>query len=647
MINKKLYLTAAILFTVFFAGFSQSTNNTVPVDDHVYEILDWAQAKGLCEYLPGQRPYTKHQIKTYLNQMLDSGVLSEAETQTVEAYLDEMRFENDKNDNLLHFRFSNEANEAAKIPVRFKYDFTLETAVSGGLYSHSAYNMAGFDIVPKWSFAGDISDYFSWGILAFMDVSLMKLHENGSEYLIGFNWYSNPDKTSKNADGHYTDGRYIKSLSNMSYLPYSYNRRWQGQFYYLTNLSADGLEGWPEKPGFGFGIEMEARTSLWDDTIIIGAGRNRRSYAEMDKGSSLVLNSRAMPFFGVDTQFNLLPFLKYSATFGMLEYPNASYRYTSTTLPTSTTEGDDGKFWQNAFAINMLEIDTKYVHWDFGSTVVFPKRFEPAYFFPLINYVEYQNHTGDYDNLALFTDLKLRKADLGSIWVSYYADELYNFTKNPVVNTRFMYAWQAGIQWVVPKLPFATLTFRYSKVEPYCYTHHSINYVPQYAGYVCENYTNNGESLGFYLPPNADEFMLRFDITPTKDWELSAAYQLIRHGADFGSHQVPGSSLYSEMDPHGRSDLRKYFLCDGAYQWLHILSANAAYNFKLGQIKMKAYGTAGILVSYFTDINDSDYDASGKGEKGSGFSNSTHIANTDEYPTTFGAVLSLGLKIWF
>jgi hypothetical protein len=173
-----------------------------------------------------------------------------------------------------------------------------------------------------------------------------------------------------------------------------------------------------------------------------------------------------------------------------------------------------------------------------------------------------------------------------------------------------MFAYQIGLQGLIPPLPFASITASYTKIEPYTYTHTRVR-MPWYGGDrpMETAYVNNGVSLGHYLPPNSDELKLRFDVRPLLRTASYFQYQLIRHGADYGPHQVDGSSLVSELDPDGRStkdSLRKNFLRDGAYQWMHIVKIGA--NHRFGSLPLTIFGEAGIAHSYFTDISQAEYD---------------------------------------
>ena len=123
---------------------------------------------------------------------------------------------------------------------------------------------------------------------------------------------------------------------------------------------------------------------------------------------------------------------------------------------------------------------------------------------------------------------------------------------------------------------------------------------------------------------------------------------MIRHGADYGSQQVPGSNIYSELSIYNRSDLKKYFLHDGAYNWIHILSSGgkATINTKY---PISVYGNLGLIFSYFTVIDQEKYSRDDYGNNGNcrdvDFKTPFDISNSDEYPTLFGAVLTIGVSI--
>lgn len=655
---KKILLLIAVLMSCTFFAAAQM-NESVSVNDDIYEFLDVAQRKGLCSPLNGYKPYTRSQILNLLREIYDnSELMSERETEITEEYLKIYEPSDEKRKN--NFWRVEIKNNNEKFQTSFNFKSEFDFMYSGGLYTNSAYDSYGFDNIYKFSLYGDFTKYISYRVKALLDITKVPLIDLGN-YFIGYAWYDSDIHALIKDDNSqiwpYADNctlpankaRYIRKKLSYAYLPYSYKKPWSGQMYYLENLTAEGLEGWATKLGLGFTIDGEIRAAFLNNNIIIGMGRIDREVAAMDNGSSLVLNKRAQPFMGIDFQFKVFNALKFYSLTGILEYPNQDYINKDAIDKLGNPDFiDDAYNYQNAFSLNMVEIDLKRLHLDFGCSVIWPKRFELGYLFPLTTYVEYQNHIGDCDNLALFGDFKYTIPGVGSIWASLYLDEINGLNNNPFTSTRAMFAYQGGVKYILPKLPFASVSFRYTKVEPYCYTHQSINNASWYHHYINENYTNNGESIGYYLPPNSDEFLLSFNIKPSANSTAGASYQLIRHGADYGSQQVPGSSLYSELNIEHRNKLKKYFLHDGAYNWMHVLSTGGNYTLNT-KVPVSFYGNLGIIFSYFTIINPDNYDRSVPGNEGNcknaDFSTPISIAGTDEYPTMFGAVLTLGVRI--
>lgn len=672
-----MFLSALLLCSGIFLSAQENEEKTyttlnlsVLIDDEIYGILDYYQMKGFLSPMGGVRPYTVGRIFDAIDEIYENkDKLTDSEYEYLESFKAryELKNKTDKKNWLGHCALS---NNSEVFPVNFLYDFGIDVSGSAGIYNNSDFNSYGFDSIIAFDFKGDVTKYLSYSMYNYFDFSRMPLYENTenySKYFIGYYWFE--DGTSDFLYGEYqkdengefklVDGekvpfpeptrREIRTYKNNSYLPYGYHKPWAGQFYYLSDFTASGLEGWAMEPGISGGTTGEIRSSLFSNHVNIGMGRNRKEWAGMDNGSSLVLNANAQPFFEINQSIELFKWLHFSAMTGILEYPNQYYINEGAY---DNKNSDDAAVFQNAFSINMLDLDWKYVHIDLGSTVVWPKRFELGYLFPLLFYVEYQNHIGDYDNMSLFGDIKLRYPGLGSVWASMYLDEM-SVSSSFLTQTRVMYAAQAGLKAVVPFLPSATVSMRYTKVEPYCYTHHGINNTPWYEHYIGEAYTNNGESLGYYLDPNSDELFFRLDSKFTRGTKGFMQYQFIRHGADYGSQQVPGSSYYSELPTKNRDELKKYFLHDGAYNWIHILNFGYSYKSVTGHfgLPFELSANLGFMYSYYTMIDDADYDRSIYGNNGNcanaDFKTEYKSVDTNEYPVQYGVVFGLGAKIVF
>jgi hypothetical protein len=335
----------------------------------------------------------------------------------------------------------------------------------------------------------------------------------------------------------------------------------------------------------------------------------------------------ARPFLALEAEFNPVSWFGIASLSVALEYSNVNgIKESSLTF-------------QNLFSVTMMQFRYKnYVFFDIVDAVVYPKRFEPGYISPITNSFFYQNNIGDFDNMAMTFNLKAQYPGWGNIWFSFFMDEM-SLTSDLLLLDRQMVAMQGGVNIPLPFLSFSSIKVSYTRVNPYCYTHNR-NYNPWYGDLAMETgYTNNGVSLGYYLPPNADEILVRINTMPVKNLTTSLQYQLIRHGADFGLNAVDGSNLQSELDPENRDAnpiLNRYFLHDGAYQWSHIARLGAEWN--LPGIPVALTGEFGAVISYFTDIKE-EANVTGRSHRYS-------VVNTVEYPKSTGFIVKLGVRVF-
>nr|MCR4900784.1 hypothetical protein [Treponema sp.] len=630
--NKNVFkkITAILFCSLLSLTMFAQSNNTVDISDEIYTLLKNAEVQNLCDTLSTIRPYTQKYIAGQLNKILENlensnDKKSSIMREVVEEQL--KRFEKQDGLSLKDFTYKI-SDQKASIPVSLIIDTYNDSFFSQGIYSDSKNNSLGYEITQNFNIYGDLGNSISYRSQATLDLTKMNLKELGN-YDIGWWWYDDygVPKEDFSREEHFSD-RTIKTYRNYAVLPYSYKKKWDGSIYYAKGgMNSAGLKGWPFELAGGFAFQGEIKGSFFDDLINFGIGRYNREWAAMDTGSSLVLNQNARPFFGIDSSVKPFDWLSLSMLTGFLEFPNQNHINDKAWF---TTDGHgnitsykidkngnkynilkDSYFFHNLFSMAEIDFDLKNIHFDFGSTVVYPNRFELGYSFPLINRLFYQNNVGDYDNIAIYSNLKFQYPGIGYIWGSVYIDEINALFTDIFHNTRCMFAYQGGAKLNIPWIPFASLSTRYTKIEPYCYTHEALDpeiNQPYYPHYICENYTNNGECLGYYLPPNSDELYVKFNTTPLASTTFGLSYQLIRHGVDWGSESdiYSGSSLYSELPAGtygpGRSNLHKYFLKDGVYEWMNIVGFDASYNFKHFGIPVQIYSSVGYVHNWFTSI---------------------------------------------
>ena len=115
---------------------------------------------------------------------------------------------------------------------------------------------------------------------------------------------------------------------------------------------------------------------------------------------------------------------------------------------------------------------------------------------------------------------------------------------------------------------------------------------------------------------------------------------MIRHGADYGDRAVDGTSLYSEMTGSRNESLvlRKFFLRDGAYEWMHIIKLRGEFSLVTHKIPVRLFCEIGGVYSYFTDVEEDKLNAGSAG-------NYSRI-NTPQYPERLRFIGMLGVQIF-
>jgi hypothetical protein len=622
----KLFLFFLLTVAPVYALTAQS-HVSVTVEDHIYQILDLAVGRGLCRPLPASKPYTRAVILSAINEALGAesagrGRLNAAERLILE---NEREKYTEKKEGLdpAHGRYFAagtlfKKNIKISAEAGLKMDAEFSQAVKAE--PETAYSW-GETLWISAYLKGDIGNHFSYDATISGGILRAGRKQNGvyHTYYEGFDDH-----------GEFIDRELPVHSEPLAYFPFTYKKMWDSSVFFFDELNSSGYQTFPERLAGAYAINGDVAASFLDGTLSFRFGRLRREWAAMSPGSSLIFNGNAQPFLAIEGQFQPLSWFSISSLTGELEYFNQ--------------DGIKISSWssQNAFSITMLEFNIKnFLHIDFGDAVVWPKRFELGYPFPLLSSFFYQNNIGDFDNLAMFLDIKGSIPGIASAWVSFFCDEMELQPAMGILD-RTMLAFQAGTTVHILPLPFSFIKLSYTKIEPYCYTHNR-NFVPWYndldGGRPMETaYMNNGVGIGYYLPPNSDELLLRFETMAGRATNIHFQYQMIRHGADFGPNAVDGSAYFSELDPDGRDEkdvLKKYFLHDGAYQWFHILKAGAEH--RLDKLSAKVYGEAGVVFSYFTNID---------GPANQGEPAPYRIVDEAPYSKSTAVILTLGVKLF-
>jgi hypothetical protein len=325
------------------------------------------------------------------------------------------------------------------------------------------------------------------------------------------------------------------------------------------NVTALGEFLYPDDPALGWGVEAELNGSFFDRRLLLRLGRIRHDWGYRSNGDALFLNACARPFTALEGTVLPLPWLNIYFLGGVLEH------YRGDSWSSAETAANKGPF-TNMFSAGQVALNlSQYFYLCAGAAAVLAEQ----------------------PNAAFFADVQLRMPGLFTLWGSVFFDHLNESLENFNTTNGNNFAYQAGIMIVVHWLPFSAFTLRYTKIEPYCYT----------AEQASAAFINGGESLGYYLPPNSDELLLRFESRMRPGVKAHVQFQMIRHGADFGDRFVPGSSLYDVL---GDDRSSKFFLMDGVYQWDNIIKLGASGNLKSVGVPVLIYAETGLVITSFT-----------------------------------------------
>jgi hypothetical protein len=610
-----------LLMFAFLCGslFAQA-HISVPLDNQVYYILEQAQIRGLCAPLSGVKPYSQGVVISAIDEILNSDKaenLRSEERSILEQYLEKFAKPKFGIDWTRGSYYGETVMGENGLPLTADIRAAAEIEGSSGNYLPSGESFFGYEIWVGMLVNGDIGRNVSYELSA--EGGLMKApHQELGEY----NTYYEDFKD--NGEYQY---RIIKTYSEpLTHFPYTYKKRWDGSIYFIQDLYS--FEAWPVETAGAYNLHGELTLSFLDNKFITRISRTPHEWGSVSYGSSMHLNQAARPFLAIESEFSPLSWFSIASMTGVLEYYNAA------------GIKDSAMSFQNAYSITMLQFRYKnYFFLDLGEMVVWPKRFELGYMLPIVSTIFYQNNIGDFDNMAAMLNLKLQYPGIGNIWASLFWDEAY-WVSNFYELDRTMLAGQAGMEIGLPFLSFSSLKFSYTKINPYTYTHNR-NYNPWYGENVMEtSYTNNGVGLGYYLPPNSVEYLARFKTALSRSVLAQLQYQMIQHGADFGSSAVDGSNLLSELDPDDRDGsnpvLKRFFLHDGAYQWMHIIKLGVEWN--LSGLPVTFFGEAGAVISYFTDTVGN--------KANSGVSHRYEKIDTPEYPRSTGIIVKIGFRLY-
>ena len=555
----KLMVAFLVMFVIPLCfglpAFAQQ-QTAVDLTHPVYRIIETAELRGVLSRLSAVKPYTRSQVADMLATIqAHMDAFSPAERKIIEGLVQEF------------------ASPYAGSPVWTSEDGMA--AVGGNIEAHLRVEPVQLIQAATSASGTSASGTSTSGALP---EDLWQLTSRATPYLAG---QLTPWLSIKGEMG-FTYDKIEKGL----YLPYEFSKECDAGHIdfsaerYTSDPYMNGYGGGGGKkiiyPMFSYDIREDIAAASDSGSVLVRLSRFRRDWG-IGSGS-LVLSGTARPFVGLDMEFRPSEYFAISGSLGSL----TNWQKAGNEKSTDTANAIS---WQKMVGLQRLELfPTKWLTIAATGTMVGAKRFELGYVSPLLFNVMYQNQLADVDNLGVQVDGSVQVPTIGKFYASFYADEMEITNLSQLfTKARNMFALQGGAKVPVPGLPFSTLTFQYTKIEPFVYAHYPTWY-PDYRMRVDTSYTQDGENLGYYLPPNSDEFLLKFETMPAPEWRVAAQYSFVRHGDNpeygVGEGKVLGDVskwLFYGDSAHPGGDLYmdKNFLHDGLYDYSHILKLNA------------------------------------------------------------------------
>lgn len=549
----------------------------VPIDNAVYDLLEFYETAGRIDMLPTQKPYTKQQIRDILQDLQNKADLNLEEKERIRVYMDDLHRP------VNGFIYTETGN-------RLSYTVLgAGASVSGkiGVGNNGAYSTTA---IGEPFIAGDLSNNITWF------ASIGGSFERYAPDIFYHSYVKDKKVTSPyQPNGH-------------SYHPYMFDYE---SMYIHARSSKEDVSG-PIQKGIAAGMiyRGEITGSWFENALRISIHNQRRSMGYNTENLSLSEQSRR--FTGIDIILSPTKWFTFYYVIGSLfNYDNSSSDYKRDIY------GYDLGATQKMLTLNKMEFTpAKYLQ--FSATVqnIWSKRQELTYMMPLISPLLSEVDLGDHDNLGLELNISGLIPKVGKAWFSFLVDEFdfldyEHWLKIP----RSQYAFQIGLKSTLLSkyLPSTLSMFSYTHITPFVYTHEPSN---SYSTYVSTrpidlSYTHDGSNLGFYLPPNSAEYRLNFVNMTMPDWRIELDTRFIIHGTNDLSNNAEDLSYGDIFQYHQNNTNKRYSLSsfgsDGIYDYTIYTEARAEKKIRIGGAinYFRAFSTLGFSQTRWNSNNTS------------------------------------------
>ena len=483
-----LILGAYLLFSSI-TPLSATSQLSIPLGHRVYDVLESAEIRGLIPKLPAVKPYTTSTVLQLLGQLQELP-LPEKEHAEVVYLIDRLAGE--------------------------KYT----TSSCGDLLSSGSYH----------TFAENQNIYLAAGAKSEVQATISIYSPDEGDYRFAIRPYIRSD--IKNMLSFYMDvGLRFDKLDSRPFLDSDFYI--PGEGFYMNFLTGKSAKDSIPFPLFfaGFDLYPEISLALLEGMFEMRWGSVKRDWGVGTNG--LQLAGKAAPFEAIEGHVRLADWLRYSFLTGSL----GGFALKNGIIGNDSFFAQDlhDNQFNNNFSAKRVEVDLPWnITFGIYESCVWIKRFEIGYLNPFTILMLQQSLLGDMDNMLAGIDLQWRWPGLFRLYVGAATTEMNQISPSEFfTNYRNIMGIQGGIDIDLPIGQFSKISFQYTKLEPFFYTHYPLSTDTE-GEFIHISYVNKGFSLGYPLHPNSDELLVstRIGVSNTLNTFLTLQYQ--RRSAQYG-----------------------------------------------------------------------------------------------------------------
>jgi len=442
MSNKTWLRTILVLVFVGAMGMlplASAIHTSIPVDHRVYRILDVAEIRGLIARQVAARPFSAKKVLDLL-----------AEIQNQEEKLS-----------------SSEKQELSSLVQEFTLSYGLAPSPIQDVVSTGYFR----------TYDPDMKIGASMGInlATTQTVSLVTKEYDSRNSVFAFL----KGDLGENISFTMNFGLLFDRLNNNVFLPTDFTIQGEG-FYLLLSEGGRQISTIPT-PGFytGLALSPELSATYFDGAVNLRWGSIKRDWGPGI--NNIQLSGSARTIEGIELQVDITPWLRFMVLSGSLG------KFSVSTIGEGSDEKaffsdyfyDDKPYYrfENNFSTQRVEFNaTKDLTLSLYESVVWQKRFELGYLNPLSIYMFQQNNLGDIDNMLAGFDFNYTLANKIRLYGGIGASELNKIgsLKEMIIAPRNMLAFQAGITVPLPIGSFSAVTFQWTYLSPFFYSHYPL-----------------------------------------------------------------------------------------------------------------------------------------------------------------------------